>query len=79
MTEFGRTPYLSIREFEKLGYRLVIFPMTAFRASMKAAENCLRDLKRRGTQRGWLKKMQTRRELYELLGYDPAKEWHHER
>jgi methylisocitrate lyase len=72
MTEFGKTPYLSARDFERLGYRMVIFPMTAFRVSMKAMEACLRDLKRSGTQKPWLKKMQTRQELYDLLGYDPA-------
>jgi 2-methylisocitrate lyase-like PEP mutase family enzyme len=38
---------------------------------MKATENLLRDLHRRGTQRSWLERMQTRAELYELLGYDP--------
>ena len=53
-----------------------IFPLTAFRVSMQAAERCLRDLKRRGTQRTWLDQMQTRQELYELLGYDPrADSW----
>ena len=76
MTEFGRTPLISAREFEKLGYRMVVFPLTAFRVSMKAVEACLRDLKRTGTQKSWLKKMQTRNELYGLLGYDPtAEEW----
>jgi len=38
--------------------------------SMKSAEKCLRELKRRGTQRGWLARMQTRQELYDLLNYD---------
>src|SRR3989441_2373426 len=71
MTEFGRTPLISAREFERMGYRMVIFPLTAFRVSMKATEQCLRDLKRRGTQKAWLEKMQTRSELYELLGYEP--------
>src|SRR5436309_10660643 len=76
MTEFGQTPLISAREFEKMGYRMVIFPLTVFRVSMKAVEASLRDLKRTGTQKSWLKKMQTRAELYELLGYDPiAGEW----
>jgi methylisocitrate lyase len=73
MTEFGRGPLLSARQLAGIGYRMVIFPLTAFRVSMKAAENCLRDLKRRGTQRDWLDRMQTRKELYDLLGYDPGK------
>jgi len=57
-----------------MGYRMVIFPQTAFRVSMKATEQVLKDLKRRGTQKDWLDRMQTRRELYELLDYDPAAE-----
>ncbi len=72
MTEFGRSPLLSARQLGAMGYRMVIFPLTAFRVSMKAAERCLRDLKRRGTQRSWLDHMQSRRELYDLLGYDPS-------
>ena len=76
MTEFGRSPLLSARQLGAMGYRIVIFPLTAFRVSMKAAERCLRDLKRRGTQRSWLDQMQTRQELYDLLGYDPrADSW----
>ena len=72
MTEFGRSPLLSARELAGLGYRMVIFPLTAFRVSMKAAETCLRELQRRGTQRAWLNRMQTRQELYDLLDYNPA-------
>jgi methylisocitrate lyase len=71
MTEFGRSPLLSARQLGAMGYRMVIFPLTAFRVSMKSAEGCLRELKRRGTQRSWLDRMQTREELYDLLGYDP--------
>jgi len=70
MTEFGKSPYLSVREFDRLGYRLVIFPMTIFRVMMKAAETALRELKRTGTQRGLLGEMQTRKELYALLEYE---------
>src|SRR5206468_9789914 len=69
MTEFGRSPLLSARQLAAMGYRMVIFPLTAFRASMKAAEGCLGNLKRRGTQRSWLARMQTRQELYDLLNY----------
>jgi len=70
MTEFGKSPYLSVREFERLGYRLVIFPMTIFRVMMKSAEAALQELKRSGTQRSLLKEMQTRKELYDLLDYE---------
>ena len=71
MTEFGRSPLLSVRQLAAAGYRMVLFPLTAFRVSMRVAEECLRDLYRRGTQRSWTGRMQTRAELYELLGYDP--------
>jgi len=71
MTEFGKSPLLSVRQLAAAGYRMVLFPLTAFRVSMRAAEECLRDLSRRGTQRSWTGRMQTRAELYELLGYDP--------
>jgi methylisocitrate lyase len=74
MTEFGKSPLLSIQELSDFGYRMVIFPMSAFRVSMKASEQFLRDLKKRGTQSDWIDKMQTRKELYELLDYDPATE-----
>jgi methylisocitrate lyase len=72
MTEFGVSPLLTVRQLATMGYRMVIFPQTAFRAAMKASELCLRDLKRRGTQRGWLKHMQSRKELYDLLDYNPS-------
>jgi methylisocitrate lyase len=72
MTEFGKSPLLSLGRLEELGYRMVIFPQTAFRVSMFAAGQMLRDLKQSGTQEGWLDRMQTRKELYELLGYDPV-------
>ena len=71
MTEFGKSPLLSVRQLAAAGYRMVLFPLTAFRVSMRVAEECLRDLHRRGTQRSWTGRMQTRAELYELLGYDP--------
>ena len=76
MTEFGNSPLLSFQQLSDFGYRMVIFPMSAFRVSMKASEEFLHDLKKRRTQSGWLDKMQTRKELYELLDYDPnAESW----
>jgi methylisocitrate lyase len=74
MTEFGKSPLLSFQQLADFGYKLVIFPQSAFRVAMKATEEFLRDLKKQGTQSGWLKKMQTREELYALLDYDPAAE-----
>ena len=76
MTEFGKSPLLSFEELSDFGYRMVIFPMSAFRVAMKASEEFLRALKKSGVQSDWLEKMQTREELYELLNYDPnAASW----
>jgi len=72
MTEFGRTPYLTVDEFAALGYRLVIFPVTLQRVAMKAMIDALTELKHTRTQVGLLERMQTRQELYDLLGYQTA-------
>src|SRR3954468_3499872 len=71
MTEFGKSPLLSLGRLGELGYRMVIYPQTAFRVSMFAAGQMLRDLKTTGSQESWLDRMQTRQQLYELLDYDP--------
>lgn len=70
MTEFGKTPLLPLAELRKLGYRMVIYPQTALRVAFKAIESMLADLKRAGDQNAWLDRMQTRKELYDLLDYD---------
>jgi len=76
MTEFGKSPLLSFRELSDFGYRMVIFPQSAFRVSMKTTEKFFEVLKRTGTQSDWVDKMQTREELYKLLEYDPnAESW----
>jgi len=76
MTEFGKSPLLSFTELSDFGYRMVIFPMSAFRVAMKASAEFLRALKKSGTQKDWIEEMQTRQELYQLLDYDPAaEEW----
>src|SRR5216117_396703 len=76
MTEFGKSPLLSFQDLVGLGYRMVIFPQSAFRVSMKASEEFLRALKKSGTQKEWIDGMQTREELYQLLDYDPnAEKW----
>lgn len=76
MTEFGKSPLLSFKELAGFGYRMVIFPQSAFRVSMKATEGLLRALKEGGTQKEWLDQMQTRQELYKLLDYNPsAEQW----
>ncbi len=70
MTEFGTTPYLSVDAFGAMGYNMVIFPVTLQRAAMKAMEEVLGVIKRDGSQAESLPRMQTRQELYDLLGYD---------
>jgi len=76
MTEFGKSPLVSFRDLGRFGYRMVIFPQSAFRVSMKASKEFLRALKEGGTQKEWINKMHTRQELYELLDYDPtAEKW----
>ncbi len=69
MTEFGKTPYLSVSEFEDLGYRLVLFPVTALRMATKAIEHMLAEIKSRGSQQELLGRMHTRQQLYDLLRY----------
>ena len=68
-TEFGRSPNLTVEAFGALGYCMVLFPLTAFRAALKSARDTLADLKTLGHQRERLPQMLTRAELYELLGY----------
>jgi methylisocitrate lyase len=69
MTEFGKSPLLDVATLGEMGYRLVLFPLTAFRAAMRAAEDTLRDLLATGTQKASVPKMQSRQELYDVLGY----------
>lgn len=69
MTEFGKTPYMSAEEFEELGYNMVIFPVTAFRAMMKAVRETLEALKLHGTQKGIVDSLMTRNEFYDLIDY----------
>lgn len=74
MTEFGKTPYLSVGEYESLGYRGVLFPVSTLRVAARAVEKLLTELKFFGSQRDWLDHMMTRQELYELLRYDHQEE-----
>jgi methylisocitrate lyase len=71
MTEFGKSPLLTFEQLAAFGYRMVIFPQSAFRVSMKASEKFFAALKKTGTQSDWIDRMQTRQELYDLLDYDP--------
>lgn len=70
MTEFGKTPLLNIRALGEMGYRMVIYPQTALRVALAPITHMLSDLRDSGDQSGWVDRMQTRAELYELLDYD---------
>ena len=76
MTEFGKTPMISLETFKNYGYNCVIYPVSTLRVAMKAIDGFFSDLKKNGTQEGYLSHMQTRKELYDLLRYTPGKEWH---
>ncbi len=69
MTEFGKTPIIPFRTFADLGYEMVIYPMTAFRVMLKALLGTYSQLLAEETQAGFLDRMATRAELYELIGY----------
>ena len=69
MTEFGRTPHRTLSEFESLGVSIVIWPASSLRVAMKTIEKFYADLAETGDARGWLDRMQSRSELYDLIGY----------
>jgi methylisocitrate lyase len=70
ITEFGRTPLFTTRELGAAGVRLVLYPLSAFRAMNAAALQTYRTIRADGTQRKMVSKMQTRAELYDFLGYN---------
>ncbi|MEI3611467.1 methylisocitrate lyase [Pseudogracilibacillus sp. SO30301A] len=70
MTEFGQTPYLTAKQFESLGYAMVIYPVTSLRVAAKAYEQVFNLIKTAGTQKDAILDMQTRKELYETISYD---------
>lgn len=69
MTEFGQTPFFTASEFEAMGYRMVIWPVSAFRVANKAQERLFAALRRDGGAQNVLDQMQTRQELYDTIGY----------
>jgi methylisocitrate lyase len=70
MTEFGKTPFIKADEFESMGYKFVIFPVTLFRTAAKAMDDALEDLKKYGTQEVFIDKVMTRKEQYDVINYD---------
>jgi len=69
MTEFGRTPYFTAAEFEAMGYRMVIWPVSALRVAAKAQEQLYATIRREDGPRSLIGQMQTRQELYETISY----------
>lgn len=69
ITEFGRTPLFTAAELGKAGVRLVLYPLSAFRAMSRAALDVYGAIRRDGSQRAVVDRMQTRDELYAVLGY----------
>ena len=69
MTEFGKSTLLDQAQLAALGYKLVLYPVTAFRSALRAAADTLQDIRSKGHQRERVASMLTRQELYDLLGY----------
>jgi methylisocitrate lyase len=69
LTEFGQTPAFTIDELGSVGVDIALYPLTAFRAANKAAENVLKIIRGAGTQKAVIPALQTRDELYEYLEY----------
>ena len=70
LTEFGQTPLLTVQELASVGVQLVLYPLSAFRAMSRAALDVYTAIRRDGTQRAVVDRMQTRQELYRVLGYE---------
>ena len=69
LTEFGKTPTFTTEELEKVGVSMALYPLSAFRAMSKAALHVYQTIRTDGTQLGAIDTMQTRDELYDVLGY----------
>ena len=69
LTEFGKTPLFTVDELRGAGVAMALYPLTAFRAMNKAAVNVYGALRKEGTQKNVVGWMQTREELYDVLGY----------
>jgi len=69
MTEFGKTPYFTAREFQDMGMSMVIYPVTSMRVAAKAYERIFKMIMEEGTQKEGLSDMQTREELYDTISH----------
>lgn len=69
LTEFGQTPLFTLDELRSVGIAIALYPLSAFRAMNKAAEQVYTTLRREGTQKNVVPLMQTREELYKSINY----------
>jgi len=69
LTEFGKTPLFTTDELADVGVAMTLYPLSAFRAMSAAALSVYQTIKREGTQKAAIDSMQTRMELYDVLGY----------
>ncbi|HWE95552.1 MAG TPA: methylisocitrate lyase [Tepidisphaeraceae bacterium] len=69
LTEFGRTPFFPLEELRQAGIAMALYPLSAFRAMSAAAQIVYQSIRREGTQKELLPTMQSREELYRILGY----------
>jgi methylisocitrate lyase len=69
MTEFGRTPFFTARQFQDMGYAMVIWPVSSLRVAAKAQERLYATLRDHGSAESLLAEMQTREQLYRTIGY----------
>jgi methylisocitrate lyase len=69
LTEFGKTPLFTTAQLAEVGVSMTLYPLSAFRAMSKAALDVFVTLRAEGTQKGSIENMQTRNELYDVLGY----------
>ena len=69
ITEFGATPLFTVQQLAEVDVAMVLYPLSAFRAMNKAAQNVYETLRRDGTQAAVVPTMQTRKELYDSIGY----------
>jgi len=74
ITEFGKTPLFTVEELRAVGVRLVLYPLTAFRAMSAAAVRVYETIRNKGTQREIVDQMQTRAQLYDVLNYHSFEE-----
>jgi methylisocitrate lyase len=75
MTEFGKTPIISLERFGQFGYDCVIYPVSLLRVAMGAVEKALASMQAEGSVQSLLPAMQTRQQLYDLVSYKPGVPW----